>query len=424
VNQANSVTTLSLPPTTGPGLATTLTATVAAQAPGYGSPTGVVTFYDGTTSLGTGTLTTATGTNRVITATLNLATGLGVGVHQLSAVYGGDVDFLTSTSATVTVNVAALTTYTALASSANPVVVGQSVTYTATVYTSTNASGTPATGSVVFYDGSAVVATVSLTSPAGSSTVSAQYTTTYTTSGSHAMTAVYVGDSSHSSSTSSVLTETVNSKKATSHVYVSSSANPSVAGASVVFTMTVNPGATGTLTLSEGNVALASGAPDSTGKFTFTTSTLAVGAHLLTAAYSGDANFLPSTSAVFTQNVLAAATVTLLSSANPAIVGQAVTLSGTVTATTIGGVSAIPTGTVTLYDGSTNLTPTPLALDSTGAFSLTLSTLAAGTHQITVRYSGDKVYAAGYASLAQVVNNVQSPSGAIKAVFANWFANS
>src|SRR5262249_8175612 len=41
------------------------------------------------------------------------------------------------------------------------------------------------------------------------------------------------------------------------------------------------------------------------GSATFTTSALAVGAHTITAAYGGDANFLPSTSAALTQTVTA-----------------------------------------------------------------------------------------------------------------------
>ena len=81
---------------------------------------------------------------------MTLPTGLAAGLHQLSAVYGGDVDFLTSKSATVTQNIEALATYLTQTSSVNPVVVGQPVTYTATVSLATSTgTPTPATGSVV-----------------------------------------------------------------------------------------------------------------------------------------------------------------------------------------------------------------------------------------------------------------------------------
>src|SRR5205823_3090661 len=77
------------------GQSVTFTATVAAVAPGVGTPTGTVTFRDGTTNLGTATLTAA-GTATLTTATLT------IGSHAISAVYGGDTNFATSTSATLT----------------------------------------------------------------------------------------------------------------------------------------------------------------------------------------------------------------------------------------------------------------------------------------------------------------------------------
>ena len=68
----------------------TLTATVAATAPGSGTPTGTVTFDDGTTALATVTL--SGGTASYSTATLS------VGTHSITAVYNGDPDFTTSKS--------------------------------------------------------------------------------------------------------------------------------------------------------------------------------------------------------------------------------------------------------------------------------------------------------------------------------------
>jgi hypothetical protein len=68
----------------------TLTATVVSQSTPVGN--GAVTFYDGTTSLGSSPLSaTGTATLAPIFTTL--------GVHNLTAVYGGNSDFLTSTSA-------------------------------------------------------------------------------------------------------------------------------------------------------------------------------------------------------------------------------------------------------------------------------------------------------------------------------------
>ena len=83
--------------------------------------------------------------------------------------------------------------------SASTINYGQSVTFTATV----SASGTP-TGTVTFKDGGTTIGTGTLSSG----------TTTFTTStlaaGTHTITAVYGGDNVYSGSTSSGVTETVN----------------------------------------------------------------------------------------------------------------------------------------------------------------------------------------------------------------------
>ena len=112
------------------------------KAPGNGAPPGTVTFLDGATTLGTGTL--AGGTVTLTTSSL------AVGTHSLSAVYACDGNFNGSTSATVTQVVNLIPTTTALTSSVNPSLGGQSVTFTATVTTS--GMGTP-TGTVQFKDG-------------------------------------------------------------------------------------------------------------------------------------------------------------------------------------------------------------------------------------------------------------------------------
>ena len=92
VNQDASTTTLgvsSSSPVVGQSL--TLTARVTAQSPGSGTPTGTVTFYDGTTVLGTGTLGSGS-------AKLVLSTGLSLGTHSLTVAYDGDTNFLASSS--------------------------------------------------------------------------------------------------------------------------------------------------------------------------------------------------------------------------------------------------------------------------------------------------------------------------------------
>jgi len=76
------------------GQSVTFTATLTANAPGSGTPTGTVSFYDGTTLLATSTLSGGAATYT--------APKLGAGSHAITVRFNGDVDFLGSTSAAVT----------------------------------------------------------------------------------------------------------------------------------------------------------------------------------------------------------------------------------------------------------------------------------------------------------------------------------
>src|SRR5205085_9009798 len=122
-----------------------------------------------------------------------------------------------------------------------------------------------------------------------------------------------------------------------------SSANASVAGQSVTFTATVTvsaPGSTavanpsGLVTFSDGATSLGQGTLSTVGGIStasFSTSSLTVGSHPLTASFAGNSNFL-SSSGTLTQTVSKAGTSSLVgSSANPAASGQVVTFTVTVT---------------------------------------------------------------------------------------------
>jgi Bacterial Ig-like domain (group 3) len=86
---------------------------------------------------------------------------------------------------------------------------------------------------------------------------------------------------------------------------------------------------------------------------------------------------------------------TLSSSANPAVLGQPVTLTATVSA-----LPATPTGTVTFAAGATTLQTVAL---SSGQASLTISSLAPGTHSITAQYNGSIDFPPSGDTLSQVV---------------------
>src|SRR5439155_8923722 len=147
---------------------------------------------------------------------------------------------------------------TAVSSSANPTVWGQSVTFTATVSVTAPGVGTP-TGSVTFLDGGTSI---------GSGTLDTSLQVTLTTAnlsvGGHSITASYVGDGNFNGSSSSIPSQAVN--KASTTTTVASSLNASTYGDLVTFTATVtanspstiNPSSTGSVTVKDGTTTLCS----------------------------------------------------------------------------------------------------------------------------------------------------------------------
>jgi hypothetical protein len=330
--------------------------------------------------------------------------------HSITAVYGGDTNFTTSTSSALTQTVNQDTTTTTVASSLNPSVYGQSVTFTATVTAKAPGSGTP-TGTVTFMDGNSVLASnVSLTGG------KATYSTSALAAGTNSITVQYSGDGNFLGSTSSALTQTVN--QAATTTTVKSSVNPSVYGQSVTFTATVTakaPGSgtpTGMVTFMDGSNAIGTGTLAIVGgvdQATFTTSSLSVAAHSITAVYGGDTNFTTSTSSVLTQTVKqAATTTTLTSSLNPSTFGQSVTFTATVAPVSPG--AGTPTGSVTFYDGATSIATVTL---TGGVATFTTSTLTVGTHSIKAVYGGDANFKTSTSAvLKQVVQAPPAMAGA------------
>lgn len=183
---SSAVVTASLNPS-AVGQSVTFTATVTGNA-----PTGSVTFKDGAATLGTGMLNGGT----AIFAT----SALTAGSHAITAIYGGDAGNAPSTSPVLTQIVNQAATTTVVASSVNPSVPRQPVTFTATV-TSTN--GTP-TGNVNFSDGGVVIGTAALTSGV------ATFTTAALALGTHSIVASYGGTAAFVASTSTALSQAVN----------------------------------------------------------------------------------------------------------------------------------------------------------------------------------------------------------------------
>jgi large repetitive protein len=331
--------------------------------------TGTVQFLDGTTALGSATLTNGS-------ASFTPAS-LSQGTHSITAAYAGDANDTSATSAVLTQTVQAASTVT-VTSSANPAVVGASVTFTASVTPST------ATGNVQFLDGTTLLATVALSSGAAS------FTTSSLSQGSHSVTASYAGDANDTSATSSALTQTI---QAQSSVTLTSSQNPAILGSAVNLIANVTPNtATGTVQFLDGSTVLGTASIGNNGLAYITTSSLAQGTHSITAIYSGDANDTAATSTVLSQVVKQSVGMTI-GYQSPIVAGTTETITANLT-------SSSATGTVTFTDGSTVLATVPV---SSGVAVYSTSTLAQGTHNMTISYSGDANYLAISSPLTVVV---------------------
>ena len=180
------------------GQPVTFTAKVAVQNPGSGSPSGTVNFLDGTTVICANEPVSQPGE----TAACQTA-GLSVGPHSVTAVYSGDNDFATSTSAALTQTVAKASDSVALASSGFVATSKQAVTFTADVMPTAPGAGTP-TGTVRFYHGSTLLGTGTV-----GSSGAATFQTASLATGDNSITAVYSGDGNFSTSTSGAITQYV-----------------------------------------------------------------------------------------------------------------------------------------------------------------------------------------------------------------------
>jgi hypothetical protein len=208
----------------------TLTATVTSAA---GIPTGNVVFY--VSGPVTRQVTAALNANGVATYT---SSSFGGGTAYIQAIYQGQGGFLQSQSTNLPLQVQPSSSTLNLSLSTTDATAGQSITFTGTLQTSGQASGTVDFRDHGVWFGSAVLnagsATLSITSLAG---------------GTHSITAYYAGDASHASAMSSAITLVVRDFSMTS----GASGNLTVPrGGSASSTITIAPisGLTGTVSFS------------------------------------------------------------------------------------------------------------------------------------------------------------------------------
>src|SRR5580704_11883182 len=366
------------------GSSVTFTATITSSA---GTPTGTVTFTDGATTLASNVAVSA---GKATFATSALAAG----THSIVATYTGTGGFTNSASTALSQVVTGGSTTTTVTSSANPSTSGSSVTLTATI---ASANGTP-TGTVKFTDGTTTLASA-VTVTAGKAT----FTSSTLAVGSHSITAAYTGTGGFTNS-SGTLTQVVQVSTSTT---VTSSLNPSNPSQSVTFTATVTSTKgipSGTMAFMDGTTTLASGVSVSTttGRATFSTTSLASGTHSITAVFTGSTGWLNSSSTAISQVVNATTTTTVAASPSPQTTGLSVTITATVTSA-----AGTPTGTVTFKSGSTTLASN-VAL-SGGKATITTTALTTGTDTITATYNGATGFATSSGTTSEVMQADTSP---------------
>jgi Bacterial Ig-like domain (group 3)/FG-GAP-like repeat len=343
------------------------------------TPTGTMTFYDGS----------------VVVATVALSGGQAayttpykaVGTHVITATYSGDSNNSGSTS-TLTEQIED-TSKTAVISSGSPSAEGQPVTFTATV---TSLYGAIPNGeTVTFYDDGIAIGTGTTTGGV------AIFTTSSLTAKTHTITAIYPGDATFVSSSGTVKQVVIGYATSTA---LASSLNPSIYGQKVTWTATVTtsgpipPG--GTVNFDWGVFSIGSANLNSSGVATLTRSNLSADAYPLTAVYMGDANHAGSASPILNQVITqATSSATLTSSPNPSTQGQSVTFTAKITSPT-----TIPSGPVTFTAGKTTLGTVEL---TNGKATLATSTLAVGSTTVTVTYPWNSDIAGSSASVTQVV---------------------
>ncbi len=181
-----------------------------------------------------------------------------------------------------------------------------------------------------------------------------------------------------------------------------SSANPSTVGQSITYTATISAlAATGTVEFKDGGVVI-SGCSDRAVSFGIATCTVGsyatTGSHSVTATYSGDGNYLSSTSSTLTQTILSAgqgtgqavskkatSMTTLSSSSDPSTVGEVVIYTALVG-------PADATGTVEFKQSGVAIVGCSAQPVSSGTATCTVPNLAAGGYWVTAVYSGDSSY--------------------------------
>ncbi len=376
----------------GPKVTTT---TITADTPDPSTPgqtVAVSVTVSGTGGTPTGTVAiTGADTN----CTITLASGSGscnvvfntAGSKTLTATYSSDVNFASSSgtaSHTVDKGVA-LTSITA--DTPDPSVPGQAVAVSVSVL----GLGITPTGTVAI-TGADTNCSITLSSGIGSCNA------VFNTIGAKTLTATYGGDANYTGSSGTASHTVKNTSTTTITGDVPDSSTP---GQSVVVGVTVSgtgatPTGTVTITGADTNCTITLAGGSGSCNVVFNTT----GAKTLTAAYSGDVNYMASSDTESHTVIQGPSTTTITADApDPSTPGQSVAVS-----VTVSGAGITPTGTVIITGADTNCTIT--LVSGSGSCNVVFNTVGAKT--LTAAYSGDMNYAGSSDTESHTVS--QGPS--------------
>jgi hypothetical protein len=398
------------PPVPGQPITETATVTPSVSGSNVIAPTGQVTFYDGTTSLGTGTIS-GSGSTYTATFTTTLTPGK---THSLTAKYPGDNNFAMSTSTAQNAAGGTLASVTGLSSSTFTSSYGANVTFTATVTAdpSVTTSLSP-TGKVNFYANGVLLGTQTLASGV------ANFSTTTLPVGLQSITATYVGDGNFATSTSTAYNGvTVSAATGTLTATIAPSTGAPY-GSVAVLTATLTlanggtPGGTITATVpgAGGGTYIGTLVGNAGGSATATininvpppgTYTIAVACP----AATGTANFTCTPTTVSLTAIKGQTTTTVSFSPSAPYAGQSTTLNAVIANAGAGTGSYVFTGSVTFYD---NGAPIATGAVTGNQASATVTFKANTIHSITATYSGDANWV-GSTSTAVPLSPIASPT--------------
>jgi hypothetical protein len=183
---------------------------------------------------------------------------------------------------------------------------------------------------------------------------------------------------------------------------LTASSNPAVLGQPVTFTAAVlgptgSAAPTGSVMFDIDGTTVT--APLVGGTATYTTSSLALGAHQVSAIYSGDLHYPPEVSNSLTETVIPATAVSLNVSALTSTFGQPITLTATISAN-----PAQPVvGRFSFFDGNQIVNEVSL-LSGGNQISFTWDFATPGPHQFSVHFNGGGLF--GDSSSATIPANV------------------